>query len=61
MEDSFRKLRKNRRGNIILCKQKAPLENLKVIRDELKERNWVVDAFLFHYKKQEYVVLVKVY
>ncbi|MED5244988.1 DUF6037 family protein [Priestia sp. LL-8] len=44
-----------------MSKQKAPLENLKVIRDELKERNWAVDAFLFQYKKQEYVVLVKVY
>lgn len=44
-----------------MIKQKAPLENLKVIRDELKERNWAVDAFLFQHKKQEYIVLVKVY
>jgi hypothetical protein len=44
-----------------LNKQKAPLENLKIIRDELKKRNWAVDVFLFQYKKQEYIVLVKVY
>lgn len=42
-------------------KQKAPLENLRIIRNELKKRNWVVDAFLFQYKNQEYIVLVKVY
>lgn len=41
-------------------KQKAPLENLRIIRDELEKRNWAVEAFLFQYKKQEFVVLVKV-
>ncbi|EEM08014.1 hypothetical protein bmyco0003_52850 [Bacillus pseudomycoides] len=44
-----------------MCSQKACLHNLKLIRDELKQRNWAVDAFLFQYKKREYVVLVKVY
>lgn len=37
------------------------LENLKVIRDQLKSNSWTVDAFLFKYKQQEFVVLVKVY
>ncbi|WP_144561378.1 DUF6037 family protein [Bacillus mycoides] len=37
------------------------LQNLKVIRDELKKNNWAVDAFLFLYKRQEFIVLVKVY
>ena len=41
-------------------KQKAPLENLRIIRDELKKRNWAVDAFQFQFKKQEFVVIVKV-
>lgn len=45
----------------IMNERKAPLENLKVIRNELKAKNWAVDAFLFQYKKQEYVVLIKVY
>ncbi|WP_423748445.1 DUF6037 family protein, partial [Bacillus cereus] len=44
-----------------MCSQKARLYNLKLIRDELKKRDWAVDAFLFHYKKREYIVLVKVY
>lgn len=37
------------------------LKKLVVIRDELKANNWAVDAFLFRYKKQEFIVLVKVY
>ncbi|MGY1423722.1 DUF6037 family protein [Bacillus cereus] len=37
------------------------LQILKVIRDESKKNNWAVDAFLFLYKKQEFIVLVKVY
>ncbi|MDN4526417.1 DUF6037 family protein [Fictibacillus fluitans] len=44
-----------------MSRQKAPLENLKILRDELKQRNWAVEAFLFQYKKQEFIVLVKVY
>lgn len=42
-------------------KQKALLENLRNIRNELKKKDWVVDAFLFRYKNLEYIVLVKVY
>ncbi|MFP7442641.1 MULTISPECIES: DUF6037 family protein [Bacillus] len=41
--------------------KEALLGNLKVIRDELKNRNWAVDAFHFHFKKKVYVVLVKLY
>lgn len=45
----------------LICSQKALLYNLKLIRDELKKRDWAIDAFLFQYKKSEYIVLVKVY
>ncbi|MGG0847792.1 DUF6037 family protein [Peribacillus simplex] len=45
---------------VIDSKQKAPLENLRIIRDELINRKWAVEAFIFQYKKQEFVVLVKV-
>ncbi|MBN3554012.1 hypothetical protein JYA63_07040 [Fictibacillus nanhaiensis] len=37
------------------------LQNLKVIRDQLKSNSWTVDAFLFTYKQQDFVVLVKLY
>lgn len=42
-------------------KQQQRLYKLKLIRNELIKRNWAIDAFLFQYKKREYVVLVKVY
>lgn len=38
-----------------------PLANLKPLRDDMKLKGWVIDSFLFQYKKQKYIVLVKLY
>ncbi|MEX0134992.1 hypothetical protein MRBLBA71_001536 [Bacillus nitratireducens] len=39
----------------------AILGNLKVLKSDMEEKGWFIDAFLFTYKQQDYIVLVKLY
>lgn len=34
-----------------------PMENIKILRDELRKLGWHITAFLFRYKSIEYIVL----
>jgi len=36
-------------------------ENLKLLKDDMERKGWVIEAFPFNYKKVDYVVLVKLY
>ena len=35
------------------------LENLKLLRDDMKEKDWTICSFIFTFKENEFVVLVK--
>lgn len=37
------------------------LGNLKLLKTDMEKKGWVIDSFLFKYKKQPFVVLVKLY
>ncbi|MEK7019570.1 DUF6037 family protein [Bacillus sp. FSL R9-9410] len=39
----------------------AILGNLKALKSDMEENGWFIDAFLFTYKQQEFIVLVKLY
>lgn len=39
----------------------AIFENFKVLRDDMRSKGWIIDAFNFVYKKQDYIVLVKLF
>src|SRR5699024_992550 len=34
-------------------------ENLKLLKQDMKAKGWVIDSFRFRYKQQNYIVLVK--
>lgn len=34
-------------------------ENLKLLKQDMKAKGWVIDSFSFRYKQQNYIVLVK--
>lgn len=36
-------------------------ENLKKLKNDMEEKGWVMDSFLFRYKNINYIVLVKLY
>lgn len=36
-------------------------ENFKLLKADMEEKGWVIEAFSFNYKKVDYVVLVKLY
>ncbi|MFD1988665.1 DUF6037 family protein [Paenibacillus nicotianae] len=36
-------------------------ENLKLLKQDMKSKGWVIDSFYFNYKKQNYIVLVKLF
>ena len=36
-------------------------ENLRLLKNDMEENGWVIDAFYFSYKSVDYVVLVKLY
>ncbi len=38
-----------------------PLNNLKVLKEDMEKHGWVISSFLFEYKNIRYVVLVKLY
>ncbi|WEV64538.1 DUF6037 family protein [Bifidobacterium sp. ESL0732] len=38
-----------------------PLGNLKPLKAQMESKNWSIDAFDFRYKKEKYIVLVKLY
>lgn len=35
--------------------------NLKLLKQDMKSKGWVIDSFYFCYKKQNYIVLVKLF
>lgn len=35
------------------------LENLKLLKDEMKNKGWTICSFIFSYKNTRYIVLVK--
>lgn len=37
------------------------LENLRVLKDDMGNNGWVIDAFPFIFKEIDYIVLVKLY
>jgi len=37
------------------------LENLKLLKSDMESNGWVIDSFIFEYKKIKYIVLVKLY
>nr|WP_180227125.1 DUF6037 family protein [Bacillus cereus] len=39
----------------------AILGNLKDLKSDMEKKGWCIDSFLFKYKKQEFIVLVKLY
>lgn len=36
-------------------------ENLKLLKQDMKNKGWVIDSFYFRYKQQNYIVLVKLF
>lgn len=36
-------------------------ENLKPLKQDMKNKGWVIDSFYFRYKQQNYIVLVKLF
>lgn len=38
-----------------------PLANLKLLREDMRSKGWIVDVFNFTYKKQDYFVIVELY
>ncbi|EJD5807319.1 TPA: DUF6037 family protein [Listeria monocytogenes] len=36
-------------------------ENLKLLKQDMREKGWKIDSFNFHYKSQDYIVLVKLF
>lgn len=36
-------------------------ENLKTLKTDMETKGWVIDSFLFQYKRIQYIVLVKLY
>lgn len=36
-------------------------DNLKELKNDMENKGWSIDSFLFHYKQVQYVVLVKLY
>lgn len=36
-------------------------ENLKLLKEDMENKDWCIDSFLFSYKQQDFVVLVKLY
>ena len=41
--------------------QSLPLRNLRPLRADMIIKGWSIDAFMFHYKKKNYIVLVKLF
>ncbi len=39
----------------------GPLHNLRLIRADMISKGWVIDAFIFIYKRIRYIVLIKLY
>lgn len=39
--------------------KEKPLENLKLLKKDMEEKDWTICSFIFTYKKVEYIVLVK--
>lgn len=37
------------------------LKNLKLLKMDMEDKGWQIDSFVFRYKSQEYIVLVKLY
>lgn len=37
------------------------LQNLKLLKEDMEDKGWVIEAFTFPYKKINYIVLVKLY
>lgn len=37
------------------------LQNLKLLKEDMEDKGWVIEAFTFHYKNINYIVLVKLY
>ncbi|WP_240308626.1 DUF6037 family protein [Vibrio cholerae] len=36
-------------------------DNFKLLKSDMEEKGWVIEAFSFNYKNVDYVVLVKLY
>lgn len=36
-------------------------ENLKLLKKDMESKGWIIDSFDFHYKQQNYIVLVKLF
>lgn len=36
-------------------------ENLKTLKTDMEAKGWIIDSFLFQYKRIQYIVLVKLY
>lgn len=36
-------------------------ENLKLLKRDMEQKGWCIDSFIFRYKNQDYIVLVKLY
>lgn len=37
------------------------LQNLKLLKEDMEDKGWVIEAFTFNYKNISYIVLVKLY
>lgn len=37
------------------------LENLESLKNDMVSKNWTISSFIFHYKRIEYIVLVKLF
>ncbi|MFP3833083.1 DUF6037 family protein [Chryseobacterium sp. SIMBA_028] len=37
------------------------LQNLKLLKEDMEDKGWVIEAFTFNYKSESYIVLVKLY
>ncbi|TZG00095.1 hypothetical protein FW781_09255 (plasmid) [Chryseobacterium panacisoli] len=42
-------------------KSKHILQNLKLLKKDMEDKGWVIEAFTFNYKNINYIVLVKLY
>src|SRR5699024_7683092 len=36
-------------------------ENLKLLKQDMESKDWIIDSFDFRYKQQKYIVLVKLF
>lgn len=41
--------------------EKIRFENLPKLLKSMKQKDWIIDSFLFRYKKEEYAVILKTY